>query len=75
MQTKIYGVTEDARLRLIADMGQRWYTHIYESDYEKCHDFILNENVILKTNEYIWLDLGGRKSYIRPSEFVEVDIV
>ena len=72
----IYGLNEEARLQLIADLGQNWIKEMRESDYRECHDFVLNPDIILKANNgRITLDLGGNLAFIEYNQYVEVSII
>lgn len=72
----IYGLKEEARLQLLADLGQNWFKTMRESEYKECRDFVLNPDAILKTNHgRITLDLGGRLSSIEYNDYVEVSIL
>ena len=37
----IYGLKEEARLQLLADLGQNWFKTMRESEYKECRDLPL----------------------------------
>lgn len=82
MKIKIIGLTENARKRTNADLSSRWAYEVYDSEFEGCNDVVLCDAVIFKayttsdnSEGSLVLDLGGHKSWILRSEFVEVIIL